>query len=164
MPLPDGRWRGVYLTLGTWKGWCCHPHLRLAPSGPDGHQGEREHPWDLKEAGTDNKDVHTASDLGEGDLCRVVSVVSPALGYCRWLIQGAHARCTCGAHLSVRRWRVSPGQVLTPRAIPQPPGATLPSLASLLLSLGYFSRAKLSEQTLQTVGLYPMCDNPLAIH
>lgn len=65
---------------------------------------------------------------------------------------------------SLRRWRVSPGQVLTPRAIPQPPGATLPSLASLLLSLGYFSRAKLSEQTLQTVGLYPMCDNPLAIH
>lgn len=88
----------------------------------------------------------------------------PALGYRRWLIQGAHARCTRGAHLCVRRWRVSPRQVLTPRAVPQPPGATLLPPASLLSSLGCFSRAKLGEQTLQRAGLYPKCDNPLAIH
>lgn len=87
VPLPDEQMAGVYLTLGTRKGWCCHPHPRLAPSGPDSHQGERGHPWDLNEAGT-NKDVHTASDSGEGDLCRVISVVSS----CPWVPPLAHPR------------------------------------------------------------------------
>lgn len=82
------RWQGVYLTLGTWKGWYYRLHLRLAPSGPDGHQGEREHPWDLKGAGTTDKDVHTASDSGEGDLHRVVSVVSS----CPWVPPLDHPR------------------------------------------------------------------------
>lgn len=63
-------------------------------------------------------------------LGKEISVVSspwfpPALGCRRWLIQGGHTRCIRGAHLCVQRWRVSLRQVLTPRAVPLPPGSTL---------------------------------------